>query len=263
MPDDPFLRVEYKNRNSVELLDLTASLMALGESYEEFAVAHGYDPLKGNVRLYIKELRSGSIIADLKAMLDQASLVIDHPELFAAFLTSLDDLIKFFLFFADKKPSDHAPSRIEARRVEQILEPVAKDGGSQIILQINGDVHMHRSYHYNSEQANVVQNQIQKYLGPSLPSSQGFQGEPLTLVQVSDDPKGQTGDCGVIERFSPKPLRLLFMNERAKRRILEDKKNPFKKVFLVDGEMSTAGGDRPAVYKIGHVRDSFDRDELG
>lgn len=260
---EPFLRVEYKNSRPVELLDLTASLMALGEAYEDFAVTHGYDPLRGNVKLYIKELSSGSVIADLRAMLDQASFVIDHPELFAAFLSNLDEIVKFFLFFAERKSSDRAPSRIDAQRVGLVLEPIAKDGGAQIILQINGDVHTHYHQSYDSEQANVVQNQIRKYLGPSVPSSQRFHSEPLTLVQVRDDPKGQVGDKGVIERFSTKPLRLLFMNEEAKRSVLDGDRNPFKMVFLVDGEMSTAGGDRPAIYKIDYVRDTFDRDELG
>lgn len=264
-PDEPFLRVEYRNQRPMELLDLTAGLMALGEAYEEFAVAQGFDPLKGNVRLYIKELKTGSIIADLKAMMDQASLVIHHPELFAAFLGNFGDLVKFFSAYGTAKaPAAQQPSRIDAQRVFQVLEPVAKDNGAVVIFQVNGDFHAHApSYCYGSDEANVVQNRIKRFLGPPLPSSQSFRKEAMTLVQVRDDLRGQAGDRGIIERFSPKSVRLVFSNEEAKRRVLEGDKNPFKMVFLVDGEMSTAGGARPAVYKIDVVHDAFDREELG
>lgn len=256
----PLLRLEFRNQRPVELLDLTTSFMALGEAFQDHAISHGFDPLEKNVRLYIRELRTGSIIADLQSLMDQASLVLDHRELFASFLANLDDVIKFFLTLTESKGPP--PSRVVAERTAQVLEPVAKDGGSQLFLNVAGDVHFHH-YEYNSAQANAYQNTVRKYFGPRLPSSQMFQREPLTLVQVRDDLRGHAGDRGIMERFSAKPIRLLFMNEEAKRRILEQPDNPFRLVFLVDGEMSTAGGEKPAVYKIYYVHGSFDRDELG
>jgi hypothetical protein len=93
----PTLTIKIENKKPIELLDLTASLSALGQNYEEFVFSHGYDPKAGNVRLYITELRSGSIIAELQSLADQASFVLDHLDVFAGFVTNLDDLIKFFL----------------------------------------------------------------------------------------------------------------------------------------------------------------------
>ena len=52
------------------------------------------------------------------------------------------------------------------------------------------------------------------------------------------------------------------MNEEAKRRVLEQPENPFNLIFIVDGELGTAN-ERPAVYRIHYVHDSFDRSELG
>ena len=262
MADGPFLRVELKNQRPVELLDLTASLTALGEAYQDYAVSHGFDPLEGNVKLYIRELRTGSIVADLESLLHQASFVLDHRELFAAFLGNFNEIVSFFLTAAPWG-SKEAPPRNVAERLSQVFEPIAKDGGSQLFLTIQGDVHLHTDYRYGSEQANVFQNQVRKFYGPRLPSTMPFRQEPLTLVQVRDDAKSTAGDRGVIERFSGKPVRLLFTNEEAKRRVLDQPENPFRLVFIVDGEMSTAGGEKPAVYKIQYVHASFDRDELG
>lgn len=232
------------------------SLMALGQEYEDYAsTLAGQAP--GNVKLYIRELRTGSVIADLEPILEQVSFIIEHRELFAGFMANFNDLVAFFLPELELRRTP--PTRRQAERVGQIFEPVAKDGGSQLILQVQGDVHFHaaQELNYTSQQANAIQNKVRRFLGPSLPRTITFHEEPLYLVQVRDDPKGQVGDRGVVEKFSDKPVRLRFMNEEAKQRVL-DALLPFKRVFLVDGEVGTAG-DTPAVYKIHYVHESFER----
>jgi hypothetical protein len=248
-----FLRVELKNERAVELVDLTTSLLALGQAYEDYVVSRGLDPIRGNVKLYIKELRGGSIVADLQTALDQASFVWDHREVFVAFLTHFNDLVQIFLSGLVPAPASR-PSRIEAERVAQILDPVAKDGGSQLFLQVHGDVNIHQ-HTYNSQEANTAQNRIRKFLGDSLPRSQYFQQEPMTLFQVRDDPAGKAGDRGIIEKFSKRPVKLYFMNEEAKRRVLDQVDNPLGQIFFVDGEVGMAG-EKPAIYKIYVVHDS-------
>ena len=127
-----------------------------------------------------------------------------------------------------------------------------------LILQIQGDVHLYPILQYDSQQANVIQNRVHRFLGPPLPQAITFQKEPLYLVQVRDDARAKVGDRGVIEKFSEKPVRLQFMNEEAKRRVIDTPENPFKLVFIVDGEVGYVGG-KPAVYKIYYVHDEFPR----
>jgi hypothetical protein len=97
MPDIPLLTVTIKNKNPVELITLADSLDALGKQYIAFAASSGFDPDPGNVRLYIDELKTGSIIAVLKDIADQASFLKDRHELLAAFAGNLDDLMRFLL----------------------------------------------------------------------------------------------------------------------------------------------------------------------
>jgi hypothetical protein len=109
----------------------------------------------------------------------------------------------------------------------------------------------------NSEQANAVQNGVRRFIGPQ-PKIQGtFEREVLYLHQVRDDPKSKAGDRGIIERFSPKPVKLHIMTAEAKAAIL-DEPYPFKKAYVVDGQVSTVEGD-PALYKIYIVHDVLDR----
>jgi hypothetical protein len=59
------LTVELSNGRPVDLVDLTTSLSALAQDFEEFSDKNSQDPIPGNVKLYVREMRSGSIIADL------------------------------------------------------------------------------------------------------------------------------------------------------------------------------------------------------
>lgn len=74
------LSVTLKNTKPVELVDLGQSFEALGELYASFVHEKGYEAIAGNAKLYVVDVRRGSIVADLKGILDQASFVIDHVQ---------------------------------------------------------------------------------------------------------------------------------------------------------------------------------------
>jgi hypothetical protein len=255
-PSPPTLGIRLENKRPVELLDLTASLHAFGEEYGDFVNSHGFDPIADNVRLYITELRTGSIIAELQAIAEQSSFVLKHGEIFAAFLTHFSDIVGFFLTMS-KPPNIPDVSRTEAERIAQIFEPVAKDSGSQLFMNVKGDVTI--NYNYTSDQANTIQNNVRRYLGPSHTHTGPFTKEVMTLYQMRGD-TSKAGDRGIIEAFGKKPVKLEFMNEEAKRAILDRTDNPFRLAFIVDGIVSTADG-KPALYKIYTVHDAIERPE--
>jgi hypothetical protein len=254
----PALRIDLKNKRPVELLDLSASFEAFALEYQDFARAQGRGEAVGDIRLYIEELRGGSIIAVLKELADQATFFHDHAEFYAAFLGNFDELVKFFLSLPPSSRSERPISKIQARRVAQILEPVAKDGGAQLNLTIQGDVKIEIHHHYNSQEANAVQNNVRRYVGAGFPQSANFSGEVLYLSRASGDPTEKIGDRGIIEKFSARPIKLHFMSEAAKKAVVEVSGNPFKLAYLVDGEVSTVDG-APGLYKIYYVHESFDR----
>jgi len=90
------LKVRLANTKPIELVDLGQSFEALGELYNEFVHSKGYELIAGNARLHVIDLRSGSIVATLKGLLDQASFLVDHLDVLAGFLANVNDLIKFF-----------------------------------------------------------------------------------------------------------------------------------------------------------------------
>lgn len=253
--DSAVLRVRISNSKPVDLIDLTTSLMALGQAFTDYATSKTGDPLPDNMRLYVKEMRSGSVIAELVTLTDQAQWIAKHLEVLAGFVANLDDLMKFFM--GRTAAPTEPPTRKQADQASAIVEPIAKDVGAQLNLNVmdGGTVHIHQQIHINSVDANAVQNGARRYLGPRLPANYVAADQLMVLEQVKNSVKAKTGDRGVIEAIVDKPVKLRFLSEDAKRKVLElDHENPLQCAFLVDVEVRSVEG-KPILYHIIDVKD--------
>ena len=110
------------------------------------------------------------------------------------------------------------------------MEPVARDPGSLFTLQAfdHAKIEVHQHLHLGSIDANAIQNSVGRFLGPSLPAREIKRDVLLVLDQVKNSPTAKTGDRGVIEEIWHLPVKLRFMSEEAKRKVLELQDNPFK-----------------------------------
>src|SRR5690349_5310920 len=99
----------------------------------------------------------------------------------------------------------------EAEQIMRVMEPVAKDGGAQLFLQVQGGLHLH--HHYDSVQANAVQNAARRLLGPQSPVTEIRYDELLTLFQVRGVVHEKAGDRGIIETIYPHPVKLIFASD--------------------------------------------------
>lgn len=248
------LHIEIKNGKPVELADFTASMAAFADAFKDFASAHTADPLPDNMRLYVKSMQSGSIIAEMVALTEQAQFLLEHAEVMAAFVGNLQDVLNFFL---GKPVSDGVqPTVKQAKQVSSIVEPIAKDSAAQMNVAINGDVHFHTQFNINSMEANAVQNAAGRYIGPRLPASQFMADQLLTLEQVRNSTKATSADRGTIEAISPRAVKLQFSSEETKRQVLELHENPFQQIFQVNVEVRSVEG-KPAVYRVLEVLDTI------
>lgn len=198
--EDGVLTVEIKNSRPVELMDLTVSFQALAQSFKDYANERG-DPIPDNIKLYVQELRTGSIIAHFSALAEQAQWVIDHADTLAGFVANTQQIIDYFLDRKDR--GDTQPTRQGAQQISSIIEPVAKDSGAQLNITVNGgSVTIAPTIVINSLEANAIQNSIARHLGPPLPEVGVRPDQLMTLEQVKNSAKAKTGDRGIIEDVS-------------------------------------------------------------
>tara|TARA_R100001086_G_C11815987_1_gene252857 strand:- start:491 stop:1279 length:789 start_codon:yes stop_codon:yes gene_type:complete len=257
--NDAVLTIEIKNQKPLDLLDLTDSLMAVAEAFRDYATQETGDPLPDNMRLHVRELRSGSVFADLIAMTDQAQWILEHGEVLAGFVGNLNEVMNFFM--GRSSTPETAPTRREASQAIRIAEPIAKDTGSQLNIQVaeGGVVNLSQVIHMTTPDANAAQNGARRYLGPAKPASYIATDQLLTLEQVKNSAKSKTGDRGIIETIGSHAVKLQFLSEDAKRKVLELEENPLQSVFIVDVEVRSVEG-KAMLYRIVDVKDSIPKD---
>lgn len=259
MTHNAVLRIEINNKKPVELADFTASMAAFADAFKQYASENTMDPLPDNMRLYVKSMQDGSIIAEMVALTEQAQFIYEHAKVLAGFVGNLHDLINFFLGRERSLPQPAEPTAREAKQVASIVEPIAKDSAAQMNIVLNGDVHLHHHITIDSVQANAIQNAAARYGLKKLPSAIIAPDQLLVLEQVKNSAKSGSGDRGIIEAISPRPVKLQFASEDIKRQILNLYENPFQLIFQVDIEVRSVDG-KPAMYRILQVIDTISRD---
>lgn len=251
----PRLRFEINNQRAVELSDLTASLSAFADQYRRYLADNGLDGESDRVRLYVAEVRTGSIIADLVSLGDQVEFAWEHRDTLAGFATHLNDIFFSLLGAGAPKPE---LSKKDLEQISTIVEPVAKDSGSQLNLVANsggGPIVIN----LNSQEANTVQRGAERLIN-RLPdrSDSKLIKDLLVFYQTRADTKSTSGDRGIIEKYSPKPLKVIFMSPEAKKAVLDVAGNIYHQIFVVDGEVEIING-KPVAYKIVQIHETFEK----
>lgn len=231
----PSIVVEYKNKRPMPLLDLTASLAAFGQQFERTM-----PQTPGSIKpsLYVRDLRTGSVIAELVGLLEGFDTILKHREVVAGFMTHWQETLAAVLRLTAPAKAIDKP---ELRAVRAFVQPIANDQGSQLNMFVQEGGTVTQNFYLSSDDAQQIHHNAGHLLG-SLPSEERFNNEPMVLFQVRDGPPSKAGDRGYIDRFSTLPKKLTFGSEEAKNAILARAENPFEMVFFVSGIAKTAGG---------------------
>lgn len=253
----PRLTITINNQRPIELADLTTSFQGISGEYRDYVLSRGGVLQKDDVRLYVHELKTGSIIAELAPLVTMALPMVEHANQVASsigqFALHLKSAYHFLL--GKKEQSDAVSpelSRQSLQNLSSIVEPVAKDHGSQMNITagtvmnmpvFNGPVVMNLSH----QEANAAQNAVTRRIKEMQEGVGGIHYKvALYLFQARDNVLTSRGDRGIIESISPVHAKL-WMDEATKALIMAD--DPFKYFYIVDVMVETVEG-RPMLYKV-------------
>lgn len=260
MAEQGRLIFEIKNNDPVELLDLTTSLVAFGREYVDYAEETLDGKYRTETRLYVKEIRSGSIIADLVPYAPALLPIISDVNTVVGFATRLQALVKWLVSPTKaEKPSGVTVSQLQ--NIKSIVEPVAKDSASQ--MNIHTEVHNHAPVYINlnSSQANELQNRADREIGLiQTPVVGAHKDVVMYLWQARNDTVSNAGDRAIIESISRRPTKVIFATEKLKLEVLGVKDNLFRHAFIVDVTVETVEG-RPILYKVTNVSETLSIDQ--
>ncbi|MAB97233.1 MAG: hypothetical protein CMK71_04075 [Pseudomonadaceae bacterium] len=259
------LEIKINNQKPVILTDLTMSLLGINQQYQRFIEAETNQDYQASTELYIKEVRAGSIIVELVALSMPIVPLVWQGGSLSEWATYAKETIEWLLGKIDKAPKD--VSKQDLKQWNNILEPVAKDNGSQLNFTVSDGGTVINQFFINSQEANAAQNSIQRQLARlDEPDDHIQKNRVMYWYQTKFDSDSHTGDKAIIEDISKKPLKVIFENNAVKEAMLggdERFSKPWHKLaYVVDVEVQTINGV-PKVYTIlrYHQAHTFDPSE--
>jgi hypothetical protein len=247
--------LEIKNTQPIELLDLTTSLAALGNEYLRHLEYEHHDASASEVRLYVNEVKSGSVIATLMAASPQMIEIGTHALSVISFAEKLKKAYDFLTGLNKAKPKDLDKKSLQ--NLASIVEPIAKDSGSQLNIGVNnGNVFLS----ITSTDANAAQNAVNRLLrDDGAASTRRHDKVVLYWYQARAEATTTTGDKGVIESISEAPVKVVCVTDRLKRQMVLDVENPFREAYIVDVSVETING-KPVVYRVLELHEKIPRE---
>src|SRR5690554_3690037 len=139
---DVRLIIKIENKEPIKLAELTKSLNALSNQFNSFAIRSGDSKEVKNAKLYIKEIKSGSVIFELIEIATIGLIpFIDNTNVIIEFGKHLKAVFDFFIKDKGEKP-DLSPT--DYNELSAIVNPVAIDKGSQynVSTVVNGNINL-------------------------------------------------------------------------------------------------------------------------
>lgn len=253
----------FHNSKRVELVDLAVSLHSLGKEYSQFVEDTGtLDPK--NIKLYVDEVKTGSVLATLIPELvnnsEQVLAGIQATVGVIEFGLHLKNLLEWLLIEKNARNLDPRTfPKSSLQNIANLVAPVARDNNSNLFLNINGDNNKVTFVsNVTSEQAKQISLASLEELADGSPSVAGFHEKVLfKWSQIRNDFGNKTGDKGTIESIWKYPTKSVVLNEADKLGILSGDANAFKQIYLVDVEVHTVE-NIPKLYKIIKIHDVFE-----
>ena len=251
--EESYLEVVIKNTKPVVLTDLTLSLLAISQQFEEFVESALPPDAHVSSELLIKEVRNGSIVFELMAHAIPVAPLLWNGGSILEWSKVAKDMMLFALGKAKNPPKEL--SKNDLKQWDNILEPVAKDSGSQMNLMVRDHANVVvNQVIINSADANAAQNNIRRLINEyDEPVDVTHKKRVMTWYQAKFDPESQTGNRVKIESISKKPMRVLFDNNSIREAMYAQGSEfgvPWHKLaYVVDVQIQTVN-EQPKVALI-------------
>jgi hypothetical protein len=259
---EPLARLTIKIDNSrpVELSDLTASLNAVAAQFQRFA-ARSEGPEDAAAKLFIHEIKSGSIIAELVSYLvnnhEQISKVAKTG---STVITFGKDIIQTIQDLRDGKKLRDGVVAKDLTDLKRMLETTAKDGGGHINLTATEGSTINVSITLNSLEANAIQNRAQKEIEIRREADiEKLQRVVFQWETASVSTTQKSSGRGIIRSVTAKAKPVFIDDAATKAQMVAGRSNPFLIGFVVDVELLTVDGKLMG-YRIIRLHETLEDD---
>lgn len=263
--DVPKLTLTLDHDGPMPLGSFTEALSRLSGRYGRYSRTHGEADA---AKLYIAEIRQGSIVIDLVSAAVAAQAVIEGAggvnNLFE-FGKNVASLLGKFRS-GDTNPAEVSISDCDDARA--IIKPVLNSDGGGLTLAVNGDYNIIQPIliHLNQHEAQVIDNRaalLRNALGTQI--EQSVSSALFVWKQIQDGPGVEVGkrspDRGIIASVDRTARPVVFADANVKDDMYRGDQNPFEVGFVVDA-LILLGPNGPAGYRITALHDVIPLDPV-
>lgn len=265
------LTLTIDNSQPIALSSFVKAFTSLAQEYQS-SLRDNDDFLEAESEVFIKQIRSGSIIADLIPVAASTLPLVaaESEKIFAAidFVKKWESRFKELLSGVIPKNA----SRTDLKRWADATENIARDPNASSTLEVatfkDGKRQVEASFTFRTSEARQIEKVIDgEFKRLDEKNDSDFQRVLMifTRSDVGDAPLGRkSGERVFIQDISDKSLAITYGSELAEQRIKheirESDENIYKKGFNVDVKVQTKG-TRPVAYSIMHVHDVIELPE--
>ena len=259
------IEVRIDVRSPIELGDFVEAFASLASQYQKYMKAE-YPDLDGDARIYVREMRAGSIVADLIPLMLPVVSSIETMLVIDAFVRRIGELLSPYLKVGGRAED---VSKGDLKDIMDSVQAIANDpNGRQSVRHVyyeDGKREVKASVEFDTKQARTARREIEAHR-QELDRVESAEHERVLMyfkrsdIGMSDVGK-RSGERVIIEDISEANLPLIYASslaeERIKHEIRESDDNPYKKGFVVDVDTQTKAG-RPVAYAVKHVHQVID-----
>jgi|TARA_B110001469_G_C9633711_1_gene317340 hypothetical protein len=256
------LEIKINNQAPVALQDLSLALLSFNRQFHKFVESETNRETDVGTELLIKEVRSGSIIVELVSQAAPIVPLLWEGGTLGQWAAVVEGTCKWLLGKAESPPREM--SKQDLQEWNKFVEPVAKDNGSQMNINVSNGGKVINHFSVNSNEAKAIQNQIGRLVDDmDTPEDNIHLRKVMYWYQTKFDPESDTGNRAIIDDLSKSSLKVIFENNAVKDAMLHsDSKfgKPWHELaYLVDVEVQTVRGT-PKLYKVlrYYPEDTFD-----
>ena len=266
----PFIRLTLATDQPIELSEFVGAFTALAAEYDRY-VRGAVPELGPEATLYVREVRAGSIIADLVPyfLWSSAGLVavVAGANTIGEFVERYGGQISTYL-----KPGGRLenPPKAELTHIADQLAAVARTPGSSLEMTAieieDGQQKIRAVFKFNTAEAREIERRVMEH----KKEIEGATGEPYEralMIFTRSDVRAaslgkRTGELVRIQSISDRSVPLVYASELAEREIkheiAEAEDNVYKKGFVVDVFVEERRDGKPIAYRVTNLHQVID-----
>ncbi len=257
-----FIELKIELREPAELYDLVASFTAVASQFDDYIRNEHPNLVDGDSKIYVKQIRAGSIVAELLPFIQPLIQNMDSALIVDGFIKRYGGILQKYL----RGKQEEAATKGDLNDFMGQVAAIAKDpNGSLTIASAEyrkTKTTTRASVQFNTEDAKKIESFARAHQKQIEAKAYEVQKNVLMVFwqsNVKETETGKrTGEKAIIEEVSDKPLAVVYDSEIAEGKIKHETKdgdrNLYKLGFYVTCRVERLRS-RPVAYRISEVHE--------